>query len=54
MDVEKLIPLVKDHEAIYDDLRCEHRMFITTKTTAPITTVIRFLLLLGLLFKVKV
>jgi len=27
-------------------------MFITTKTTAPLTTVIMFLLLLGLLFKV--
>ena len=27
-------------------------MFVTTKTTAPLTTVIMFLLLLGLLFKV--
>jgi len=25
MDVEKLILLVKDHEEIYDALRCEHR-----------------------------
>jgi len=25
MDVEKLILLVKDHEAIYDASRCEHR-----------------------------
>jgi len=25
MDVEKLIVLVKDHEAIYDASRCEHR-----------------------------
>jgi hypothetical protein len=29
-------------------------MFITTKTTAPLTTVVTILLLLGLLFKVKV
>jgi len=28
MDVEKLILLVKDHEAIYDALRCEHRNHI--------------------------
>jgi len=62
MDVEKFILLVKDHEAIYDASRCEHRnrrltlmvMFISTKTTAPLTTVIMFLLLLGLLFKVCV
>jgi hypothetical protein len=27
-------------------------MFITTKTTATLTTIIKFLLLLGLLFKV--
>jgi hypothetical protein len=25
MDVEKLILLVKDHEAIFDASRCEHR-----------------------------
>jgi len=25
MDVEKLVLLVKDHEAIYDTSRCEHR-----------------------------
>jgi len=25
MDVEKLIILVKDHEAIYDASRCKHR-----------------------------
>jgi len=25
MDVEKLVRLVKDHEAIYDASRCEHR-----------------------------
>jgi ribulose kinase len=25
MDVEKLILLMKDHEAIYDTSRCEHR-----------------------------
>jgi hypothetical protein len=25
MDVEKLILLVQDHEAIFDALRCEHR-----------------------------
>jgi len=25
MDAEKLILLVKDHEAIYDASRCEHR-----------------------------
>jgi len=25
IDVEKLILLVKDHEAIYDASRCEHR-----------------------------
>jgi len=53
MDVEKLILLVKDHEAIYDASRCELHLtlmmtiFITTKTT-----VIMFLLLLGLLFQV--
>ena len=82
MDVEKLIILVKDHEAIFDDSRCEHwnrdyiasiwlkiaqemgvgkwntsvftlimAIFITTKT-ASLTTVIMFLLLLGLIFNV--
>ena len=81
MDVEKLILLVKDHEANFDASRCEHRnrdyitsvwlkialemgvdkwsdsvftlmmtIFISTKTT--LTTVIVFLLLLDLIFKV--
>jgi len=48
MDVEKFLLLVKDQAAIYDASRCEHRnsrltlmmMFITTKTTAPLTPVI--------------
>jgi hypothetical protein len=62
VDVEKLIVLVKEPRGNLRRLALwtpEPRltllmMFITTKTTAPLTTIIMFLLLLGHLFKVRI